>query len=351
MNRKLITILLAVMMLFGGAGLASAKTARIAWSHYTGWEVWQYIKDSGIMAKWAKKYGYDEIEIVFVGSYPGSIDLYNNGDFDGCTMTVMDALMGPAINGIDSTVLIVGDFSNGNDGIVLINGQSVKDLFGRDLLLVPYSVTHYMVARALGMNGMTERDLNLISTDEDSIVDAFKSDARSNPKAAAATWNPFLMSIREVKNANLVFDSSKIPGEIIDTLVVRTDADEGLKRALVGAWYDAMKIMSNSRSKLGKDALKAMAKSAGVTPHGFKSQLKTTRMFYSPNEAVRFVESQKLKKTMNYVREFIGSQRLYIDGSADSNVIGIQFSDDSIVGDPNNVKLRFPSEYMEEAGK
>ncbi len=38
-------------------------------------------------------------------------------------MTNMDALTIPAVGGVDSTVLIVGDFSNGNDGIVLKNGK------------------------------------------------------------------------------------------------------------------------------------------------------------------------------------------------------------------------------------
>ena len=36
---------------------AAEKTYRYLWSHYTGWEPWQYISDSGIMKKWADKYG------------------------------------------------------------------------------------------------------------------------------------------------------------------------------------------------------------------------------------------------------------------------------------------------------
>ncbi len=40
----------------GAAGQPAAeKTYRYLWSHYTGWEPWQYISDSGIMKKWADK--------------------------------------------------------------------------------------------------------------------------------------------------------------------------------------------------------------------------------------------------------------------------------------------------------
>ena len=56
-------------------------------------------------------------------------------------MTNMDALTIPAVGGVDTTVIIVGDFSNGNDGIVLKNGASVKDLKGRSVKLVEFTVS------------------------------------------------------------------------------------------------------------------------------------------------------------------------------------------------------------------
>ena len=134
-------------------------------------------------------------------------------------MTNMDALTMPAVGGVDSTALIVGDFSNGNDGIVMKNGSAVTDLKGRDIKLVELSVSHYLLARALEINGLTERDLTVVNTSDSDIAALFASD----PNGAVVTWNPPLMQCRNVKDANLVFDSSRIPGEIIDLMVVRTD--------------------------------------------------------------------------------------------------------------------------------
>jgi NitT/TauT family transport system substrate-binding protein len=260
----------------------------------------------------------------------------------------MDALTIPAIGGVDSTVLIIGDFSNGNDGIVLLNGNSIKDLKGRKLRIVELSVSHYLLTRALDMTGMTERDLTLVNTSDADIAGLFITESERDPKAAVCTWNPPLMQVRNVKGANLVFDSSKIPGEIIDCLVVRSDLADNAKKALVGAWFEAMSIMS-SRSKEGQNSVKAMARFAGGTLPEFQAQLKTTAMFYKAKEAADFARSPKIKETMEYVRTFSFDNALYGENAPDKNLVGIQFDDGSVMGDKGNVKLRFPAKYMQMA--
>ena len=347
---KKIALIFAMAMVFclGANFNAFARDKyRIAWSHYTGWEPWQYIMESGIMDKWAKKYKI-EIEIILVNDYIESINMYTAGQFDGATMTNMDALSIPALGGVDSTVLIIGDFSNGNDGIVLLNGNSVKDLKGRKLRIVELSVSHYLLTRALDMNGMTERDLTLVNTSDADIAGLFITESERDPKAAVATWNPPLMQVRNVRGANLVFDSSKIPGEIIDSLVVRSDLPDNAKKALVGAWYETMGIMS-SRSKAGQNAIKAMAEFSGGTLREFEAQLRTTAMFYKAKEASDFAGSPKLKETMEYVRTFSFDRGLYGENAPDKNVVGIQFSDGSVMGDKGNITLRFPADYMQLA--
>lgn len=43
---------------------------------------WGYLEDSGIMDKWAEKYGID-VEIVQINDYVESINQYAAGAFDG----------------------------------------------------------------------------------------------------------------------------------------------------------------------------------------------------------------------------------------------------------------------------
>ena len=342
---SLLTALAAFLLLVGQA--LAGGSYRIAWSHYSGWEPWAYIQESGIMDKWAKKEGLDKVEIVLINDYVESINMYTAGQFDGCVMTNMDALTIPAVGGVDSTALIIGDFSNGNDGIAAMNASSVKDLAGRKMRIVQLSVSHYLLTRALDMNGMTERDMTLVNTSDADIASLFISEATQDSKAAVTTWNPLLMQVRNVKGAKLLFDSSMIPGEIIDCLVVRTDAPEALKKALTGAWYEAMRIM-NSPEK-SKEALEIMAKSAGGTLAEFKAQLKTTMMFYDPAEAAAFAKNDQLKKTMEYVRSFSFDHGLYGDGAPSKDLVGIAFPDGSVMGDKGNVKLRFDKTFMQMA--
>jgi NitT/TauT family transport system substrate-binding protein len=323
--------------------LAQGQKFNIAWSHYTGWEPWGYAQQAGILDKWAKKYGI-QIELTLVNDYMESVNLYTAGKYQGVAITNMDALTVPAAGGVDSTVLIVGDFSNGNDGIVVKDGTSVKDLKGRSVNLVELSVSHYLLARALSINGMTERDVKVVNTSDADIASVFTTSA----KGAAVTWNPPLQQARNAKGATLVFDSSKIPGEIIDTMLVRTNTPDTLKKALVGAWYETMAAMSGT-DKAAADAIAWMAKSSAATVPEFKAQLATTAMFYKAEDAVKFATSEQLKKTMEYVRSFSFEKGLFGKGAKTKDAIGIQFPDGSVVGNKNNVRLRFNAEFMRMA--
>ena len=344
---KKICILLVIVSLLGILGCEQEKeTFKLAWSHYTGWEPWSYADDAGIIDKWAEKYGI-EIEVELINDYIESINLYTAGEYDACTMTNMDALTIPAVGGIDNTALIIGDFSNGNDGIILKNGASVTDLAGREVKLVELSVSHYLLARALEMNGILEKDLTLVNTSDADIGSLFITD--SSPSAAIVTWNPILMNVREAPDATVVFDSSSIPGEIIDLTVVKSDASEKFKKALVGAWFEMMTIMIPGHPQYD-DAMEFMAEKSGATVDEFKEQLETTAMFYEPAGAVGFNNSSKLKETMEYVRAFSFDHGLYADAES-KDYVGIKFPDGSVLGDPENVKLTFDPQYMDLAAK
>ena len=69
-------------------------------------------------------------------------------------MTNMECLDMPAASGIDSTALIMGDYSNGNDAILTRKGGTwISCLPGKTVNLVELSVSHYLLARALEKSG------------------------------------------------------------------------------------------------------------------------------------------------------------------------------------------------------
>ncbi len=322
----------------------ASKPYKVAWSHYVGWEPWGYAAEHGIVDKWARRHGI-EIEVQLVNDYIESINLYTAGEFDACTMTNMDALTIPAVGGVDSTAVIIGDFSNGNDGIVMRNGSSVADLRGRQVLLVELSVSHYLLARALEMNGLSERDVTVVNTSDADIASVFIAD----PNAAVVTWNPPLQQVKAAPGATLVFDSAQTPGEIIDMLVVRTGAPDSLKRALAGAWYETMAIMSGSGPATDA-AMAYMAAATGASIDEFHAQLATTQMFYTAAEAAGFARSEQLRETMENVRQFSFAKGLFGEGAQSPDFVGIAFPSGAPLGDANNVKLRFTDQYMNDGG-
>ncbi|WP_417672096.1 putative urea ABC transporter substrate-binding protein [Roseibium sp.] len=327
--------------------LAAEKTDfKVCWSIYVGWMPWGYLQDSGIMKKWADKYDIS-VEIVQINDYVESINQYTAGEYDGCSMTNMDALSIPAGGGVDTTALIVGDYSNGNDGIILKDKTELADIKGQNVNLVELSVSHYLLARALDTVGLSEKDLTVVNTSDADMIAAYATP----DVTSVVTWNPLLSEIEAQSNATKVFDSAGIPGEIIDIMMVNTETladNPAFGKALVGAWYELMTLMS-SEGDDGAAARTAMAEASGTDLPGYDAQLATTKMFYTPAEAVTFTESAELPKTMQFVAEFLFDKGILGEGAPSPEFVGVAFPDGSVYGDTGNVKLRFDTSFTKMA--
>jgi NitT/TauT family transport system substrate-binding protein len=341
---------IAAVALFAGMAAQPAlaevkKEFNIAWSIYVGWMPWPYAVDAGIVKKWGDKYGI-KINVTQINDYVESINQYTAGKFDGVTVTNMDALTIPAAGGVDTSAIIMGDFSNGNDGVVLKKGKTLADIKGRPINIVELSVSHYLLARALDSIKLNEKDVKTVNTSDVDIVAAFKA----KESVAVVTWNPQLMEVKTEKDATEVFDSSKIPGEIEDMMVVNTATlkdNPALGKALVGIWYEAIALME-AKTDAGKKAREAMGKLSGTDLAGFEAQLKTTRMFYTPKDALSFTTGAELPKIMDLVRKFSFDHNLLGDNVKSPDVVGIQ-TPAATLGDKNNIKLRFDPTYMQMA--
>ena len=314
----------------------------VAWTIYAGWMPWPYAEQAGIVDKWEEKYGIT-LNFVQVNDYVESLNQFTSGNVDAVTSTTMDALTIPAASGVDTSVVIIGDYSNGNDGIVLKGGESLSDIRGRSVNLVELSVSHYLLARGLESAGLAPTDVNIVNTSDADMVATFGVPSTT----AVVTWNPLLSEIVGMPGANLVYDSSSIPGEIVDSLIVRTEAlqsNPNLGRALAGIWYDTMAAMSGDTPEAGA-ARAAMGALSGTDQAGYEAQLSATAMYYEPSEALAFFDGPDLVTATDHVRQFSFDNGLFGQGASSVDAIGIAFPGGQILGDPENVKLRFDSSY------
>ncbi|WP_136440932.1 putative urea ABC transporter substrate-binding protein [Pacificoceanicola onchidii] len=349
---KLKTLMSATALAAGVLTMAAAPIAaqektefKLAWSIYVGWMPWGYLEDSGIMDKWAEKYGID-VEIVQFNDYVESINQYTAGAFDGVSATNMDTLSIPSGGGVDTTALIIGDYSNGNDAVIAKGASSLEDLKGKPVNLVELSVSHYLLARGLDTVGLEEADLeSVINTSDADMIAAYATD----DVQAVVTWNPLVSEILGSNpDAVNLFDSSKIPGEILDLMVVNTEtleANPNFGKAVAGAWYEVMGLMAAG----DEAALTAMAEASGTDLAGYKAQMAATEMFFDPADAVAQASSEALPGTMTSVAEFLFDKGILGEGAPSADFVGVAYPDGSISGSEANVKFRFDTTYMQMA--
>jgi NitT/TauT family transport system substrate-binding protein len=332
----------------GGKPTAAShdKVYTVAWTIYAGWMPWPYADEAGIVKKWADKY-HVKIRIVQVNDYVESLNQFSAGKFDAVTSTTMDALTVPAAGGRDSTVLMIGDYSNGNDGIILKGADQLAAIKGRSVNLVENSVSHYLLARGLESAGLKLPDVNVVNTSDADIVAAF-----SAPQTTAlVTWNPQLSEVKKMPGAHEVFDSSKIPGEILDTLIVDTatlKANPNLGKALTGIWYETLALTTRDDAQ-GRAARAQMAKLSGTDLAGFEGQLKTTHLFVDPKDAAAFTLDPALVTATDRVRHFSFEHGLFGQAAHSVDDIGVAFPSGRVLGAPDNVKLRFDATYVTQA--
>jgi NitT/TauT family transport system substrate-binding protein len=267
----------------------------------------------------------------------------------------MEALDMPAASGVDSTAIVIGDYSNGNDAILTRGGVKLDQLPGKHVMLVQKTVSEYLLERALVLNGLQDQiaRVKLMNTSDSDIVGAF---ANNNANQAVVTWKPLVSEIlQQDKGVSSIFDSSKIPGEILDLLVVRTEVlhrpdGSGLRfaKAITGAWYETTALLAGTGPASDK-AISGSAAASGDSVASYREQLRTTYLFSTPKTASDFTDSGKLKEQMDLVRQFCFHHGLLGERTASVDDVAVLYPDGTIQGRKDRVRLRFDSSYMQLA--
>jgi NitT/TauT family transport system substrate-binding protein len=332
------------------AGTPPAFT--VGWSVYVGWNPYQYMARSGLLKRWADKYNV-AIKVQRF-DYAPSLDAFVAKNIDACTMTNMEALDMPAAAGIDTTAVVVGDYSNGNDAVLVRHNLTLSQIPGKRVLLVQKTVSQYLFERAFALNNLAGEltRVKYVNTSDSDIAGAFLSDTSQD---VVVTWKPLVSQILKGKGITNIFDSAKIPGEILDLLVVRTEvlnrpdgSGQRFAKAVVGAWYELLGQMAKPGAE-GDKVLASIAEASQDTLPSYKEQLSTTHMFYAAQSALEMTASAQLKKTMELVRQFCALHGLLGSKTSSADDVAIRFPDGTIEGKPDRVRLRFESSYMQMA--
>ena len=268
-KRLSLTTALAGTLLFTGLSEAAAPL-KIGYSDWPGWVAWQVAIEKG----WFKEAGVDVKFDWF--DYSASMDAFAAGKIDAVTVTNGDALVTGA-GGAKNVMIIVTDYSNGNDMIVGKPGiKSLKDLKGKKVGLEVGLVEHLLLLNGLQKAGLKESDLTIVNTKTNETAQALAS----GDLAAIGAWQPNSgEAMMRVPGAKPIYTSADEPGLIYDVLTVSPSSLSSRKadwQKVVNVWGKVVTYINDPKTQ--PDAVKIMAARVGLKPEAYLPLLKGTKL-------------------------------------------------------------------------
>jgi len=218
----------------------------------------------------------DTVQLVEYPSASEVMRAFRNQAIDGMVIS-MDELFGLAVDGLQPRIILVIDVSSGADAIVGRNGmRTMRDLKGKSVAVESSALGAFVLSRALAINDMQATDVNVVHMESNEQPSAFEK----GQVDGAVTFDPYRTQFLKAGGKTL-FDSSQIPGEIVDLIAVRASVLEKQPKAvqaLLAGWFDAIDYMSREP----KEAARRMGVRQQTTGEQF---LEAQRGLHVPSRA------------------------------------------------------------------
>ncbi|CAK6690581.1 ABC transporter substrate-binding protein [Synechococcus sp. CBW1107] len=251
--RSINALLVGIPLVLAGCSVAPPQTLRIGSNLWPGYETLYLARDLDY-------YKDKPIKLVDYPSGTEEVRAYRNKEIDGAGLSIDQALVLASTQG-DIRIIAVMDFSDGGDVILGQPGiGNFKDLKDRRIGVESTALGAFFLSRALEKNGMSAQDVKIVSLELADHERAFTNQEVD----AVVTFGPARSRLLKA-GARQLFDSSSIPGEIVDTLVVSTDAiktNPKAVQALVDGRFKALGYFERNPEQ----AASLMAKRTQVTP-------------------------------------------------------------------------------------
>jgi len=193
----------------------------------------------------ARELGHLDPAVVQLVEYPSASEVlraYRNQAIDGMVIS-LDELFGLAVDGLQPRVILVVDVSHGADVVVGRPGmKTMRDLKGKSVAVESGALGAFVLSRALTLNGMQASDVNVVHLESNEQPKAFEKGTVDG----AVTFDPYRAQFLQAGAATL-FDSTRIPGEIVDLVAVRATVINKQPKAvqtLLAGWFKATDYMT-----------------------------------------------------------------------------------------------------------
>jgi len=192
----------------------------------------------------ARELGYLDAKHAHLAEFTNTTEVlraFRNGKLHVAGLTLDEAL--ELRHDIpDLQVFLVADFSNGAD--MLMARRDIKNLGqlkGKRIGVEKTALGAYFLSLILRAAHLPSKDIQVVSLPLDEHVRAF----RAGEVDAVVTYGLVAGELQQ-EGAEVLFDSTKVPGKIVDTLVVRAADAEAHKKSLhefIKAWFRALSVI------------------------------------------------------------------------------------------------------------
>jgi len=286
-------------------------TFSLAWSEYPSWSTFGVAHEFGFingkkgeLGPIEKEWGVD-IELK-EADYDTCLVMFGAGKCDAACITNMDALI-PSLS-LPSVAILPTSTSDGADACI-VDGSitDVKQLQGKKVYGLAKTVSEYCFVRNIEILGEKETDYRF--TNMDPAAAALAMQQKRDGFDAIVVWNPFVLeTLNKRKDTRVLFDSTSIPGEIIDMVVMSQSAldKSGGKKfacAVISTFYAINRELAKAETR--DETLIALGeKFSHLNLNSMRKVVKQTKFYSTPDAGVKVLTDKVTKAIMETVVKF-----------------------------------------------
>lgn len=197
-----------------------------------------------------------------------TLEAFRNRSADIATLT-LDETLELMQGGVKLRVLLVMDVSNGADAVMVSPKiKKLSDLKGKRIAIENIPLGVYMLSRLLSAAKLTREDVHILSISENKHEEMY----RQGKADAFITFDPFKSRLEKL-GAHSIFDSSDIPNEIFDLMLVHEDVYMKRRKEVCEVarqWFRTQAYMQRSPS----EAAAVISKRLETSPAEYAEMLK-----------------------------------------------------------------------------
>lgn len=273
LNRRALLCGLAV----GGALLTACQPLpqaplKLGMNPWIGYDPLVLARDKGLLDA-------SQVKVVELASSSETLRNLRNGLLDGAALT-LDEVLRLADEGVDIRIVLVLSTSAGADMVIARPDiRTPADLRGRSIAVERTTVGALMLQRLLQAGGLQPHEVQVRNLEASQHLAAL----RNGLVDAVVTFEPLAGSL-QAEGLRPVFDSSDMPGDIVDVLVVRAETLSVRRKqveAAVLGWRRGLRALESDPQA----SAALLAPGVDLTPVDYLTTLKGLR-FYRDEEAL-----------------------------------------------------------------